>query len=529
MARSETFDTSRRLLPFRESLLAMTGISSAAMLVALDQTIVGTALPRIVAELNGFDLYAWVATAYMLASLLAIPIFGRLGDMFGRKPFMLAAVLIFTGASVMCGVANGMLFLVISRGVQGIGGGILIGTVFATVAELFPDPKLRLRWLVFVTSTFGGANACGPAIGGFLTQYGGWRLAFFVNVPVGIASLLLLCRFLPRLRRPPALASARVDWIGGVLLIVTFGALQILIETFPSDGVTVSNIGLGAVAAAGGVVLWVWERNVSHPIVPLDMLLDRKLMALYAMSLLGGFALFSLVFYVPLLFQAGFSMSPHSSGMLITPLLFGTSVGSMINNRIVTQIRRANAIMFVGFALSTLACLGVVALNGTEPHVVWMACMGVSGLGLGLAGTSLTLCSQQLVSRDHLGATTALLQSLRTLGGMLGTVMTGALMGKLYARGVYRSLDAYQATQWFKSFASPTLLVDRAEQTALINRLILAGHAGGRMMHAAREALVNSIHIGLVVAAAAALAGLCLACFVPPVCIGHVPSDAATD
>src|SRR5580704_19074290 len=167
-------DPSRQLLPFRESVLAMVGVASVAMLVALDQTIVGTALPRIVAELKGFDLYAWVATSYMLASVVTIPIFGRLGDLFGRKPFLLAAIVVFTVASVLCGVATNMLFLVIARGLQGIGGGILIGTVLATVADLFPDPKLRLRWLVFVTSAFGFANFVGPTLGGVLTQYGGW-------------------------------------------------------------------------------------------------------------------------------------------------------------------------------------------------------------------------------------------------------------------------------------------------------------------------------------------------------------------
>src|SRR5579863_252240 len=132
----DVHDPARQRLPFRESLLAMLGIVCVTMLVALDQTIVGTALPRIVAELKGFDLYAWVATSYMLASVVTIPIFGRLGDLFGRKPFLLAAVIVFTGASVLCGVATNMLFLVIARGLQGIGGGILVGTMFATVADL---------------------------------------------------------------------------------------------------------------------------------------------------------------------------------------------------------------------------------------------------------------------------------------------------------------------------------------------------------------------------------------------------------
>jgi hypothetical protein len=151
--------------------------------------------------------------------------------------------------------------------------------------------------------------------------------------------------------------------------------------------------------------------------------------------------------------------------------------------------------------------------------------MGASGLGLGLVAANLTILSQQIVSRDHLGAATALLQSLRTFGGMLGTVMTGALLGHMYTTGVHRSLDSYQATQWFKSFASPELLVDRAEQAALINRLISAGHAGDAMMNSARTMLVSSIHIGLALATAAAIIGLCLAWFVPPVQVGLAELD----
>ncbi|SAK78780.1 MFS transporter [Caballeronia ptereochthonis] len=511
------FDPERQVLPFRESLLAMLGIAFVTMLVALDQTIVGTALPRIVADLKGFDLYAWVATSYMLASVITIPIFGRLGDLFGRKPFILAAIVLFTLASVLCGLAGSMLFLVIARGLQGIGGGILLGTVFATVADLFPDPKLRLRWLVLVTSTFGVANVIGPTLGGMLTQMRGWRLVFFVNVPVGIVALMLVQMFVPNLRHVKTRERIQLDWLGACVVAVTFGALQLLIEVLPREGMSGTAILLLLITLVFGATLYFWEKRMGYPVVPVDVLLDRKLVALFAISVLGGFALFSMAFYIPLLFQGGYGMSPHDSGMLITPLLLGTTVGSMLNNRIVTRIRRANDLMYVGFALCVAGCLALVSLSGKEPHFVWMACMGASGLGLGLVATNLTICSQQIVARDQIGAVTALLQSLRIFGGMLGTAITGALLGHLYARAVHRPLDSYQATQWLKSFASPDLLIDRAEQSALIERLVSVGQSGDAMMHTARAALVASIHIGLVVAALAAFVGLCLAWFVPAV------------
>ena len=525
-ANAAAIDPSRQLLPFRESLLAMLGLACVAMLVALDQTIVGTAMPRIVAELKGFDLYAWVATSYMLASVITIPIFGRLGDLYGRKRFLVAAIVLFTVASVLCGRADSMLLLVIARGVQGIGGGILIGTIFASVADLFPDAQLRLRWLVFVSTAFGVANIIGPTLGGVLTQHGGWRLVFFVNVPVGVVSLLFVRRYLPNLRPARAGGPVKLDWLGGLVIAMTFGALQLLIEFLPNEGLNKTTAILAAVAFGGALTLWFWEKRMGYPILPVDMLVDRKLSALFAMSLLGGFALFSLVFYVPLLFQGGYAMSPDDSGMLITPLVIGTTIGTIANNRIVTRLRRANVIMYVGFALFAIASLSVLVITGTAPHLVWMSCMGASGVGLGLVAANLTIFSQQIVTRENLGAATALLQSLRTFGGMLGTAITGALLGQLYVRGVHRSLDSYQATQWFKSFASPELLIDRKEQAALVSRLVSAGHAGDAMMNSARDALVESIHVGLALAAAAAVAGLCLAWFVPPVHVGRIDADA---
>jgi EmrB/QacA subfamily drug resistance transporter len=511
-----------QLLPFRESLLAMLGISFTAMLVALDQTIVGTALPRIVAELKGFDLYAWVATSYMLTSVVTIPIFGRLGDLFGRKPFLLAAIVLFTAASALCGFATSMLFLVIARGLQGIGGGILVGTMFATVAELFPNPRIRLRWLMFVSSAFVVANIAGPTLGGMLTQYHGWRLVFFVNVPVGAVSLIFVNTFLPHLRREKSGTPVKIDWIGALVLALTLVSLQLLIEFSPSSGTRPATILLGLASVGGMAALWFWEKRVAHPIVPIDMLLDRRLVALFAMSVLGGFALFTLVFYVPLLFQGGFGMSPQDSGTLTTPLLLGTTIGTMVNNRIVTRVRRANLVILVGFALFTCAAFGLFAITGRVPRSVWVVYMAMSGFGMGLVASNLTLFSQQLVTRDHLGAATALVQSLRLSGGLLGTAITGALLGRLHSAGAHESFDIYQISSWFKSLAGPGLIADRSEQAALISRLIMAGHGGGPAMQAAREALVKSIHMGLGLAAVAALIGLCLVWFVPPVRVDRI-------
>jgi EmrB/QacA subfamily drug resistance transporter len=506
-------DGNRPARSFQQSLLAMLGMALAAVLVALDQTIVGTALPQIVRDLKAFDLYAWVATSYMLTSIIAIPVFGRLGDLFGRKPLLLTAILLFTVASLLCGIADSMLHLVIARGIQGLGGGIVMGTIFATVADLFPEPASRLRWQVVVTAALGAGNIAGPILAGVLTQYCNWRLVFFVNLPIGAAALLFIHRFLPDVRhswRRPRLS--RMDWFGACVLILSLAALLLLIELLPREGLTELTVPLAAIIATGALTLWFWEQRTVYPIIPIAMLVDHRLGAIFIMSVLAGFGSFALLFNVPLLFQGGFGMSAAHSGMLITPLILGATV---------TQLKRANLTLCVGFALFIVACLSVVAITGKMPHLVWMACMGAGGVGLGIVGSGLSIFSQQIVARAHLGAATAVLQSLRTLGGMLGIATTCSLLSHLYTRGVHDSLRSYQAMQWFKSFASPAITVDRSGQANLVNQLVFAGHAGDAIMGSARQALVGAIHAGLAVAAGAALIGLCVTWFALPERTGH--------
>src|SRR5579875_3544376 len=305
--------SSGQVLPFRESLMAMLGISFVTMLVALDQTVVGTALPTIVSELRGFELYAWVATSYLLTSVITVPIFGRLGDYYGRKPFVIASIVVFTGASVLCGAANNMLFLVLARGLQGIGGGMLVGTAFACIADLFPDNVVRLRWQVLMSSAFGIANAVGPSLGGFLTQYYGWRSVFYVNLPVGVLSLFFVWRFLPHLRHVAHEGKMRLDWPGAVLIAVALGTLQLFVELLPKHGVSLETATLLAASAAAGFALWKWEMRCDYAILPIDMFRNQSLAALFTLAILGGFTMFSLLFYAPLLFQGGFGMSPQGA------------------------------------------------------------------------------------------------------------------------------------------------------------------------------------------------------------------------
>jgi EmrB/QacA subfamily drug resistance transporter len=516
-----------QVLPFRESLLAMLGISFVTMLVALDQTVVGTALPTIVAELRGFELYAWVATSYLLTSIITVPIFGRLGDYYGRKPFVIVSIALFTGASVLCGASNSMLFLVFARGVQGIGGGMLVGTAFACIADLFPEPVVRLRWQVLMSSAFGIANAIGPSLGGFLTQYYGWRSAFYVNLPVGLLSLFFVWRYLPHLRQVTHRGKMRLDWPGALLIALTLSTFQLFVEWVSQHGVTPAVCALLVVSGASAYALWRWEARAVQPMLPLDMFRNRSLAALFTLSVLGGFSMFALLFYAPLLFQGGFGLSPKDAGLVVTPLVVFITIGSIMNGRVITRIRRPNAMLYIGFALLALSCLGAAIATRAMPRGVLMGFMVLGGMGLGFVLPNLTVFAQQTAGREHLGIATALLQSLRMIGGMFGAALTGTFVTRLYARGVDNALAADHATHWLARMRDPQILVNHDAQRALVDELVRAGHNGTMLLEAAREALVGAIHIGIAASALVAVLSIWQCRRVPHVKITRAAEPAA--
>ncbi|MBI0327308.1 MFS transporter [Burkholderia plantarii] len=509
--------SSGQVLPFRESLLAMLGVSFVTMLVAFDQTVVGTALPTIVAELRGFDLYAWVATSYLLSSVITVPIFGRLGDHYGRKPFVIASIVVFTAASLLCGMANSMNFLVVARVLQGVGGGMLVGTAFACVPDLFPDSVVRLRWQVLMSTAFGIANAIGPSLGGFLTQFWGWRSVFYVNLPFGLLSLYFVIRYLPHLRHAQQAGRMRLDWPGALLIALALGAFQLFVEWLPQRGFLGWPAALLALAALAGVALWRWEKRADHALLPADLFRNRSLSMLFWLAILAGFSMFSLLFFAPLLFQGGFGMSPKAAGVVITPLVVFVTIGSIVNGRIVTRIPSPNAMLPAGFALLALACAGIALSSHVTPRWLLLVIMVAGGIGLGFVLPNLTVFAQQTAGRGHLGIATALLQSLRMVGGMIGTALTGTLVNQTYAGGVRDALGAEHAQRWFAQLADPQILIDRAAQARVVAELVQQGHPGAQLLEAARASLVAAIHLGIGIGAVVAVLAIWQSCRVPPI------------
>jgi EmrB/QacA subfamily drug resistance transporter len=485
----------------------MLGIGLVNMLVALDQTVVSTALPSIVAELHGFEFYAWIASAYLLASVVTVPVFGRLGDYFGRKRFVIAAVIVFTVASVLCGLAPGMLFLVLARGLQGVGGGMMVGTAFASIPDLFPDPRTRVRWQVVLAAAYGIGTAAGPSLGGWMSQHWGWRSTFLVNLPVGAAALYFIWSHLPNLHRPRE-GAVKIDWTGAALVALVLGGFQALIEAWPKDGLTTGNVALAAGVAACAVALLICERRATHPIIPLDIFRDAQLNTLFLLSFLAGFVMFSLIFFAPLMLQGGFGLSPQQAGLLATPIAACIALGSFINTRIVIHMKKPVNILSIGFTLLLFASVALAFARISTPYLWIELPMAATGIGLGFVLNNMNIFGQEIAGRERFGITTALLQSTRMVGGMMGTSIVGTIVAHHYASVVERTLSVLGpsvSAQWLPRLDDPRILVDEVLRGRLLAELGTAGLDGPALFGVARDALVQSIHIGVMLTAVAAL------------------------
>ena len=511
------------LLSFRESLFAMAGLGFVTMMVAIDQTVVGTALPTVVAELRGFQLYAWVTTAYLLTSIITIPIFGRLGDYYGRKPFVIASIVLFLFASVLCGLAQSMVHLVLGRALQGIAGGMMLGTAFALVPDLFPDPHVRLRWQVILSSCFGIANAFGPSLGGFLTYYIGWRAIFFMNVPLGLLGLVFVLRYIPRIRQMQQ-DNIRLDWQGAILIALSLASLQFLVQLMPVYGASMSMVGLGlATIALMTAFVW-WEKRSESALIPLQMFSDRSVVICCLLSFFVGFVMFALLIYIPLLLQGGFGLTAREVGVLITPMVVSITVGSIASARILPRMGRPERILHIGFGMLVFSGAGLLFVGADTARWILVMFLIGSGLGLGFVMPNLTVFIQELVSRSLLGISTAVLQSTRMIGGMIGTAVVGSVVSHYYVERVRKlDLTPYGNGSWSARLEDPQMLVNMQVQSEFIAVLQRAGLHGETFILHARDSLVWGVHAGMVLMVFMAVCGLLGLWKLPPMKFGNRP------
>jgi EmrB/QacA subfamily drug resistance transporter len=405
------------------------GLMTTVLLAALDQTIVATALPRVVSDLGGLSQYSWVFTAYLLASTVSVPIWGKLGDIYGRRPLFLVAIPIFLAGSALCGLAQTMPQLVVFRGVQGLGAGGLIPLALATVANIVPS-RDRGRYQGLIGGTFAAASIVGPAVGGLIVDHTTWRWIFYVNLPVGGLALLVISITMPR--RAQRRREHSIDYVGAALLAAGTTALLLGLIWGGRDYPWLSGHVLGALACA--VVLLaafaLVERRVREPILPFELLRRPNVAASVICVGLIAMAMFGTISYVPLFVQGVIGTSATSSGVVLTPMMLGAVSMSILSGQWVSRTGRykANALVgpvVLGTGMFLLSQMDVDTTNGEAARN-----MVISGIGMGLMMQVFVLVVQNSVPVRALGAATALTQFMRAIGATLGVALMGVIVNQ---------------------------------------------------------------------------------------------------
>jgi EmrB/QacA subfamily drug resistance transporter len=405
--------------------VVFTGLVLVMLLAALDSTIVATALPTIVGELGGLEHISWITSAYLLAQTAVTPLYGKLGDLYGRKPVLQTAVVIFLVGSALCGLAQSMTMLIAFRAVQGLGAGGLIVLTQAVVGDIVP-PRERGKYQGIFGGVFGLASVAGPLIGGIIVESASWRWVFYVNLPIGLAALVVLAVTLPATQRR---GRPAIDYLGAGLLAA--GLSAIVVDT--SLGGTTWAWGssptvVAAVIAVAMLVVFAFvERRAGEPVLPPALWRERVFRTAGALSLIVGFALFGAVTFLPLYFQTVDAATPTGSGLRLLPMMLGVLVTSIGSGQAISRLGRYKVFPVVGTAVMAVGLFLLSQLGvGTSTAVASLYLL-VLGLGLGLVMQVLVLAVQNAVPYAVLGAATSGVTLMRGIGGSVGTAVFGSL------------------------------------------------------------------------------------------------------
>jgi EmrB/QacA subfamily drug resistance transporter len=396
-------------------------------LSALDQTVVGTALPRIVTDLGGNELYTWVVTIYLLTSTITVPFYGKLSDLFGRKPLLMFGITLFLIGSALSGLSQEMWQLILFRGIQGIGAGSLFPISLAVIGDLF-TPAERGKYQGLFGAVFGLSFLIGPALGGFLTDNISWHWVFYVNLPIGLVSLYVIWRLLPNVKHPDV--SRNLDYLGAAVFTVAISLILVgLTNKQTADWTTFGVGGLIGIGLLLSLVFLAIESRAKEPIVPLDLWRDRT----YASSILSTFAIsfgfFAAIIFMPRWFQVVRGETATASGYQLFPLLIGLIGSSIVSGWIVSRTGRYKPVVLTGIAIMTAGLLLMTQLRAeTEFPVLWVW-MFVSGLGIGPTLSVFTIIVQNAVPFAKLGVATSNLTFFRQIGGSVGLAIAGTVFG----------------------------------------------------------------------------------------------------
>ncbi|HYZ78014.1 MAG TPA: MDR family MFS transporter [Gaiellaceae bacterium] len=409
-------------------LAIYSGLMVTLLLAALDQTIVATALPRIVGDLGGLSSYSWVFTAYLLASTVTVPLYGKLGDVYGRRPLFFIAIGLFLAGSALCGAAWGMPELIVFRAIQGFGAGGLFPLSLAVVGSIVP-PRDRGRYQGLIGGVFAAASIAGPAVGGFIVDNMSWRWVFYVNLPIGGLALLVIYLTMPKRAQR---REHSIDWLGSAVLAAGTTALLLGLVWGGRDYPWTSGHVVGALAAAVvALALFAWvEARAPETILPFDLLRNSTVTASIVCVALVGMAMLGTIAFVPLFVQGVIGTSATSSGVVLTPFMLAAVTTSFVSGQLVSRIGRYRPNTIVGPIVLGIAMLLLYRMGPSATNGIAARNMVVAGIGLGMMMQMFVLSVQNSVPTRAMGSATALTQFARSIGATLGVTLMGVIVNQ---------------------------------------------------------------------------------------------------
>jgi EmrB/QacA subfamily drug resistance transporter len=502
-----------KILSKTEITLILAGLMASLLLSALDSTVVGTAMKKIVNDLQGMEYYAWPFTIYMLCSTVITPVSGGIADLFGRKPILITGILTFLIGSALCGMSQSMTQLIIFRGIQGIGGGILVTSVFIVIADLFP-PEKRGKYMGIVTSIYGLASIIGPLLGGIIIDHLNWRWIFYVNVPVGILALAIVIFVMPNFKTEGLKKS--VDYSGTVAMILVLVPMLLAFSWGGKDypWLSVQVIGM-LIFSLGMLALFIFvETKAQNPIIPMAFFKNRSINVPLIVAFLSQGIMYAAIMYIPYFAQGIIGTTATTSGSITMPMMLGLLVASSLTGIFTSKTGNNKMFVFGAFILMVIGTGFLSTMSADTSYFQIILYMIILGLGIGITMPIANTNIQNAVPPRQIGAATSTVQFFRNIGGTIGSAIFGIIMTTTMNTG-FSKLDLSNLPDKVQDLLKNPQIITNCESVKQIAQQIPAQYSSvfGTALEQAKSVLSNSIHEIFFFCMLVAIAGFLLTIF----------------